>query len=493
MNITTLQNLTQGRFGRKIAYTNVEEINESNIVKVLGKAISVFNYNKPAIKYLWDYKNGTQPIISRVKAIREDINNKIVENHAWEIVQFKNAQTYGEPIQYISRKQDDNASENVSKLNDYATVANKPVKDISSGEWTSAVGTGFKAIQRKGGKVPFRITVPTPMNTFIIYSSYTEEPMLAVQHLKDENDNMYYLCYDDTFEYKIQNSNLLSYGLTEDGQTIYKQLHLFGGIPIVEFPNNQDRISDIELVIDLLDAINNMASNRMDAIEQFVQSWVKFVNCDVDETSFNEMKRQGALMVKSTKDKQADVSIMTQELNQSQTQVAKDDLWDNVLTISAIPNKEGSTGGDTAGAVQLRNGWDFSKQRAKLKDPYIVEGEKRLAQLIINAVNLANGENTLPIDLIDMDVIISHSPTDNMYVKAEVYTMLVNNGIHPLIAISTCGLWGDAEKVFTNSKEYLDKMLDKLYASTDMSEAEINEQTKKAQELIGKNQDNRLK
>ena len=58
-------------------------------------------------------------------------------------------------------------------------------------------------------------------------------------------------------------------------------------------------LSDIELVIDILDAINNMQSNRMDAIEQFVQSWVKFVNCDIDKETFQEMKMAGALVVKS--------------------------------------------------------------------------------------------------------------------------------------------------------------------------------------------------
>lgn len=102
------------------------------------------------------------------------------------------------------------------------------------------------------------------------------------------------------------------------------KLHAFGSIPIVEFPNNHERISDIELVIGLLDAINNMQSNRMDGIEQFVQYWVKFVNCEIDTKTFEQMKMSHALTVKSNnKDNKADVEIMTQELNQSQCQVAK--------------------------------------------------------------------------------------------------------------------------------------------------------------------------
>lgn len=451
MNNKTLQDLVKGQYGRKIAYTSVDRITENNIISVVNDTIGIFNRNRMVCEYLWRYKNGDQPIRYRQKTVRDDIVNHVVENHAWEIVQFKNAQTNGEPIQYVSRRKDEKISEYVDKLNDYVAAADKQVRDISSGEWTSATGTGYKAVQRTNKDIPFRITVPTPLNSYIVYSRYTEEPMLAVQRLKDENGEQYFLCFDEIYEYRIKNGQLLN--LNGD----VKRLHLFGGIPIVEFPNNQDRISDIELVIDMLDAINNFQSNRLDAVEQFVQSWVKFINCDIDSEDFAEMKRQGALMVTSTKDKQADVDIMTQELNQTETQVAKQDILDNILTILGIPNKEGgSKGGDSQGAVELRAGWDFAKQRAGIKDPYIIEAEKKLAKIILGTIKLSKGENELPINMIDIDVKISHSPTDNLYVKSNSLALLLQSGIDPKIAIKTSGLWSDSEKAYTQSKETLD-------------------------------------
>ena len=267
-----------------------------------------------------------------------------------------------------------------------------------------------------------------------------------------------------------------------NGNEVKSKLHAFGGIPIVEYPNNQDRISDIELVIDILDAINNMQSNRMDAIEQFVQSWVKFVNCEVDRESFINMKMMGALVVKSNNgaENKADVDIMSQELNQTESQVAKDDLWNNALSISAIPNKQGNTGGDTQGAVELRNGWDFSKQRAKLKDPYIKDSEKRLNAVILNIIRQTKGDKECNFGVMDYDVQINHSPTDNMQVKSQVLQLLLSSGIHPLVAIKVCGLWGDAEKVYLLSKPYLDI----LYKTIDDVVPDASEQEKQAQELI---------
>ena len=459
MNNKSLQDLVKGCYGRKILYTDVETITADNIVKVVGDCIGNYYYNKTIIEYLWRYYKGDQPILYRLKVQNADITNKIVENHAYEIVQFKVGQTYGEPIQFISRKDDDVINKAVDALNDYLVDANKQEKDIKAGEWQSATGTSFKAVRFANGEIPFQIVAPTPMNTCVIYNRSTEEPVLAVQELKDEDGRWYKLCYTDSHSCKIQN-----------GVASEWKLHAFGSIPIVEFPNNHERISDIELVIGLLDAINNMQSNRMDGIEQFVQYWVKFVNCEIDQKTFEEMKMSHALTVKSNnKDNKADVEIMTQELNQSQCQVAKDDLLDNLQAILAIPNRESqNSGGDTQGAVSLRAGWDFSKTRAKQKDPIIKSAEKRLAIIILNILRVTG--NDLKISPRDFDVQINHSPLDNLYTKTQALAQMLQSGINPRIAVATCGLWGDAEKVSLQSQPYFDA----LYKTIDM----VNEEKK---------------
>ena len=364
----------------------------------------------------------------------------------------------------ISSKDDETINKAVDILNDFMTDANKQEKDIKAGEWQSATGTSFKAVQPKNGDVPFRIVAPTPINTYVVYNESTEEPMLVVQELKDEDGNWYKMAFSDTMSFRIV-----------DSKVVERKLHTYGEIPIVEFPNNHERISDIELVIGMLDAINNMQSNRMDGVEQFVQYWIKFINCDIDQEEFEKMKESHALTVKSNNsDNKSDVDIMTQELDQTQCQVAKDDLWNNTLSILAIPNKQGNTGGDTQGAVELRNGWDFSKTRAKLKDPIVKSAEKKLAYVALNVLKIAGIDRKLSIR--DFNVQINHSPQDNMYTKAQTLTVLLQAGIHPLIAITTVGLWGDAEKTFNFSKPYREN----IYMIIDDAEA----QQEKAKEIV---------
>lgn len=483
MNTGRFQDLVRGEYGRKTAYVDFSEVTSGNILKIVQKGGSVLNCNRAAIRYLHDYYKGDQPALYRTKTVRDDINNPVVENHAFEIVAFKNAQTYGEPVQCVSLKNDDKTNDAVDKLNNYNRNANKAVVDIQCGEWTSKVGTGFKAVQRvKNGTVPYRLIAPTPMNTIVVYSSITFEPLLAMQQLKDENGEQYFQCFSEYREYIVKN-----------GKVVSDAIHAFGGIPIVEYPNNADRISDIELVITMLDAINEIQSNRVDGIAQFVQSWFRFINCEIDEDTFQKMKINGAIVVKSNNGQNtASVDLMQQELNQEGTQVAKDDLWDNALSILAIPNRESqNSGGDTSGAVQLRAGHDMARQRASLKDPYVCMADKRLNRIALKVIEQdcvrRKVANECPINEMDYDVLIVHSPTDNLLIKSEALEILLRSGIHPLVAIKVTGLWADSEKTYLQSKPYLDALWHTVDDAIDAEIAKqgLSGQVEKAKQIVG--------
>lgn len=146
MNKETLQDLVKGKYGRKIAYVDVEEVDQNNILEIVGETLGTFYFNKRVVNYLWNYVHGDQPILYRKKIVRDDIINKIVENHAYEAVQFKVGQTYGEPLQCVSTIKED-ISEYVDRYNTYLRLAHKHARNIKCGEWQSAVGTGFLAVQ----------------------------------------------------------------------------------------------------------------------------------------------------------------------------------------------------------------------------------------------------------------------------------------------------------------------------------------------------------
>ena len=464
--------LCQGEFGRKIAYTGVDQITPQNVAQVLSDTIGIHNRNRTLIDYLYRYYKGDQPILYREKLVRPEVNNKVVENHALETVKFKAGQIYGEPIQYVYKKKkaSEKINEQVDRFNDYLDEANADARNIQLGIYQSAVGTAYKAILREdewtenGDLPPFRIFIPSPQDVYIVYSSITGKPMLSVQILKDEDNQQYYQCYSSRQYFKIQNG-----AVTESG------INGFGGIPIIEYPNNHDRLSDIEIAITMYDAINKYQSDRLNGVEQFVQALMKFKNCEIDESEFVKMIKLGAVSVKDVGNgTQSDVDLMTAELNQSESQVAKDDIYNNMLIVEAMPNRQSNTGGDTGNAVYLRNGWDFAERDAKLVEAFTKEAEKASARIILNIIRKTSMD--VNISTRDFDVKITRNPTDNMLVKAQALDYLFKNKIHPLIALITCGLFSDPQKVYEMSLPYLGTIYPEL--------ADPDSELQKAKDLL---------
>lgn len=420
----------------------------------MDKAITIHNQNRREIDYLYHYVGGDQPILYRTKDVRPEIKNDVVENHALEIVRFMTAQTYGEPIQYVSMKGRECVSVIVDKINDYMRSIDKAFYDVQIGDWQSTCGTAYRETWSKTrdeideGEPAMGIDCADPRDNFIVYSSqHGHKSLASFSRCYDEKDEEYWLCTTPKRVFKIKNGKIESN--TYNGH---------GRILLVEYPNNIRRLSDVEIVITMLDAINKIQSNRIDGIEQFVQAFIKFVNCEIDETTFLKMCKIGALKVKTVNSSYpADVGMVSSQLDQEQTQVSKDDLYKNVLVIEGMPSREQNTGGDTGQAVYLRNGWDFAEQRAKIDEPVTIKAEKEFLRI---ALNILKVKQQIPdnITVADIDVKITRNNTDNMLVKAQALIYLLEKGIHPKIAIRTVSLWSDPEKVYLESKPYLDAL-----------------------------------
>lgn len=489
MNKQRFNDIVNGEYGRKIAYTSANEVTAENVLKIARIGINTMKSNRNVILYLDNYKKGDQPVLYRDKTVRDDVNNPTVENHAYELVQFEVGQTYGEPVQCVSLKNDEKINESVDKLNDFYRGADKQTVDIEVGEWVSTVGVGYKAVQKKNGEIPFRLISLDPAYTIIVKSKSTKEDLLSVEEYTDDDGKIFYHCFSASHEYLFTSEDINMADTISIPMSAFGKLHAFGAIPIVEYVNNADALSSIELIIGLLDGINEVQSDRIDSVDQIVQSYFKFVNCEIDETEFAKMKDLGAIVVKSNNgENKADVDIISQDLNQSQTQTLKDDIYENSLKILSIPGRQAtSDGGSTTGAVSLRSGWDNAKLRAKTRDPFVVKSEKKIAMLVLNVLRLA--KNDLKLGTMDFDINIVHSPTDNLLVKSEALEILLRSGIHPLVAIRVCGLWSDAEKTYMESKPYLDV----LYKTIDEKIKELNleaEVEKAKAVLVGNNQQN---
>jgi SPP1 family phage portal protein len=472
-----------GYYGRKMIVSKRKTITSAEqAIEELNNALTVHKQNRREMDYLYHYVSGDQPVLYREKDVRPEINSKIVENHPLEFVEFKTAQNYGEPIQYVSNGDNQEISAEIDKLNKFMETRSKDYYDIVLGDYQSSMGTAYREVwhlqqtEVEPGEPLFNIDSPDPRDNFIIYSpAKGNPPLMSVSICEDEEGNKEYYCTTKSYVYCIKGDRLVAEKSSINGH---------GRILLVEFPNNPRRLSDVEVIITMQDALNELQSNRLDGVKQFVQAFIKFVNCEIDENTFIKMCKIGAIKVKTVNPSlPADVNSISSELNQQQTQTLKDDLYKNMLIIEGMPSREQNTGGDTGQAVYLRNGWDFAEQRAKINEPATKRSEREFLKIVLNILK-TKGQIKNELTVADIGIKITRNKTDNMLVKAQALVYLLTKGISPKIAIQTCDLWGDPEKTYTESKPYLDA----LYKTAEEKERELEAEQKRKIDLasVGK-------
>lgn len=448
-NVRPFTAICNCNFGRRIIYTNKKQITANNIVDELNKALVIHNQNAREIEYLDRYYRGDQPILYRKKVNRPEVNNKIVLNLAYELVERKTAEICAEPIQYVLRGTDDEKSKQITELNITMDSESKQEVDIDICRWRSICGTAYRFVGNDSGsdelldESDFALFSENPVYTFVAYFS-NGRPAFSCQIREGENGETIYFCYTNSEWFEITDGKILKSGKNGNG-----------AIPVIEYPNNARRISDIEITIPITDSINTLNSDRINGIEQFICSIMKFVNCQVDEEQFKKMLSLGALVVKSNNgsENKADVDMLSQELNQTEGQVVFNDLFEKFLSIQGLANRQGNTGGDTQGAVNLRNGHYDAGLRTAINEPILKKSERMSLKIILNRLRINRNFTLLPSDI---EIHINHNKLDNMLVKAEVLKMLLDSGVYYKRAIKTVDMFSDPEQVAVESKKRME-------------------------------------
>ena len=449
--------------GRREIFTDVKEITKENISKVLADAFETHLLNVTEIKYLQEYERGKQPILDRIKEIRPEINNKIVENHAAEITAFKVGYVFGSPITFVQRANvdiDGNKGETDDKrlaiLNEMMFEEGKAAQDQILGKDISVCGIGYRIVlpkKVKDGVSAFNILRLNPTNAFVIkFNDLYKKSAVGVSYITLSDDSYRVGAYTEKQYFELEGRDFSSL-------KVINAVPNRVGIPIIEYKNDNERMGCFERVISLLDALNIATSDRLNGLAQFVQSILWMNNCEVDKDQMEQLKDKLGLLTKSEPGNPASVQYLTATLDQSQTQTLIDYLYEQVLQIAGVPGREQSTGGNTGQAIMLSNGWQIAETHARSVEQTFAESEREMLKVVLRILSLTETSEVADLKLSDIDVKFSRNRTDSLLVKTQGLMNQLQAGIHPLIAITNCGLYSDPQSVWNDSKAYMGKWL----------------------------------
>lgn len=450
--------------GRRKIFTDELDINEANIESVIRDTMDVHLKNVAEIQYLMDYERGISPIHKREKQGREDIDYRINENHAAEIKTFKVGYVFSSPITLVQRAVEDNKQSSdddkrVAMLNEMLFEQGKAAKDKKLAEDFSICGVGYRmALPKKhddGGVSPFDILHLSPLTTYVVYSNDVYQlPILGVSYVVKGDGTVRIGAYTNTEYFELDATSIGGVvTLTK------KSTNGIGMVPIVEYRADEQRMGCFEKVLDLLDALCVLTSDRVNGLAQFVQNILWADNVEVSKEQKEAVKNGGWLFTKSDGNSKAEIKYLTQQLDQTSAQSLVDWTYQQVLQITGTPAREKSSGGNTGQAIVLSNGWQIAETAAKNTEVVFKDSEYLFLAVILK---ILKGCKDVPAEmktlrLSDIEIKFSRNKTDSLLVKVQALREQIETGIDPLTAIKTCDLYSDPQQVWVDSKPYIEK------------------------------------
>lgn len=468
-------------FGRKQIFCDKTNIDKTNILEVLSDAYFIHEQNRAEMLYLFEYVKGRQPILDREKQIRPEINEKIVDNMASEILEFKLGYEFGSPISYVQRARKDIKSRNalfsffkklftsdesqkedlrVSAINEMMVEECKAAKDLMLAKDVKTCGVGYRLIlpkKIKTGVSVFDLLVLNPMNTFVVYSNDAyREPILGVSYFPHRDGSVTFGCYTKTSYFKIE------MGITKGFEDWFEeQPNTLGMVPIIEYINDYDRMGCFERVIPLMDALNTIDSDRVNDIAQHVQNILWGDNVALDTEQYKKLRDDGMILTKSEQGRMATLKYLESVLNQSENQTLVDYVKQQILDITNTPSRSELSGGSTGSATNMSTGWMAAETDAKEKEQIWSASERRETAVILKIIKDSNevDADIAELNLSDIEIKFSRSRTYDLATKCNSLSALIGIGIDPLRAIEVVGLFTDPQQVALDSAERIDRIL----------------------------------
>lgn len=449
-------------FGRRQIWCTTDELTEDNIVAEVNSALSIHIQNLLEMEYLYWYRRGLQPILNRKKEVRPEINNRIAENHADEIVAFKNGYFLTKPAFYVSRNDEEDANEEVKELNEYLYRSGKQDADNSIVDWFHTVGRAVLYVTpNDDSDVPVLAYALDPRSAFVAYDlTPSHSPKLAC-NIVVNNGELSVDAYTKDTVYRLKGTTIGRF-MTNDPTFVATVTELVGTepnvlkeIPIIEYQYNSVWMGAFESALPLLDAINTVMSNRVDGVEQFIQSLAIAVNCDLDDdVTANDIRQAGMIVLKSIGENKADFKILSEQLNQTETQVLVDYLYQQVMTICGMPNSHNSRygGADTQSAQLAKDGWYQADTVARNTEDLFVKSNRKFDKIFLDILRRKNLTKLKPSDI---KLQFSRNETANVQSKAQAMYTLLGAGLAPELAFAKSGISNDPVTDVALSKKYL--------------------------------------
>jgi len=344
----------------------MEEITAKKVSELI-KQHDITRYQKLA-EY---YRGNHYGILHRPVTDPNKPDNRIINNFPGYIVDVNLGYFLGKPITYTA--DDETFVDTILEIFKYNDEQRENVKLAKT---AGIKGTAFELLYFDED-AQLRFGAIDPENLIMAYdNSIVPNPLYAIRYwYEDEGKTLKAELYTADKIVYYEGTNRTS--LIE----IDAESHPFQDVPIIEFPNNHEKLGDFEKVLSLIDAYDKVQSDTANDFEYFADAYLKIKNMGATDTeTINSMKRNRAILLQGDGD--ADWLIKTQDY--TGVELFKERLVKDIHKFSNTANlTDEQFAGNVSGVALQYKLWGM-EQNTSQKEREFKKALQRRIELICN-------------------------------------------------------------------------------------------------------------
>jgi SPP1 family phage portal protein len=304
------------------------------------------------------------PVFSRAFADKNKINRKLNNAFDADIIDVKLGYMLGNPIIYSLDKDVYTTGETVNGsydidskvIDDFNKSNNSEDNDGETLKMASICGYGARLLYNDfEGQA--RVMNVNPWECIFISDGSLSESQYAMRYYDiidsgkmkiyiewyDQTNVSYYISADDIT--KSSKDTIISFiAYSKNGKTV--QPHMFDGIPLIQFNNNEEHQGDCDKVYADIDAYDAALSDVSSELEQFRLAYLALYGMNPDEETIEKAKKTGVFGMPS----ETKMEFVTKELNDTIVENHLNRLEDNIYRFAKSVNfKDEAFSGNVSG------------------------------------------------------------------------------------------------------------------------------------------------
>ncbi|MGX7105615.1 phage portal protein [Globicatella sanguinis] len=235
-----------------------------------------------------NFYEGLHDILKRPKREAYKPDNRIVVNLAKYMVDTFNGFFNGIPCKETHENEKTN-----QVLNDFGRRNDLDNHESELDKMASIYGYAFEYMYQDDDALK-RVIYNSPLDLFIVYDdTIQQEPLFAVRYYFDDNERIQGELTTLTHRLKLFEDDKGKIVIEEPNNNINSPEHnalYYDGLSVVEYIENEERMSLFESVKSMMNTLNNAISAKADDVDYFADAYLVILGALLDEDTIRDFR-----------------------------------------------------------------------------------------------------------------------------------------------------------------------------------------------------------